>query len=576
MSQILFIVLLILALVAFIIYLFGTSFAGRIKEKGHSPTQARPGDLGEMVKLLETGGYNNAKLVIDQLSARKLTTRDAEDILALRMRAFFKMKEYHNALHSALQLVQYGGKSRFITEMELIEHLAEIYSALGHNEKAYNEYLLLSQRSPKNIEYLYNAAAQALELSQYETAISLFERVLQQRSDHYPSLSKLGRIYFEKALYSQALDYFNRAYSGKYDSNELRYYLALTLLKTSGKDTVALSLLQRVSHSSSWAKRALPHLARLWAKLNEHGKVIAAVGEYCKDFGQDNSNDLLYELKMLQANAHRQIHELDKACQLWREISPESFFYREATEQWESFQDFTQKEGVFHDYLHLKNQEFVNLCAKIFDSMLSQEKLSVQNFVVEHAPLAVLFTDNEEPVYKPMGALILQHFQERWDPSRGRQNRPATNFHIYLRLDQPFTDADLAYNLKKHGANYACGIEVHIYAFHYVSPSIFSHNVNYNVHVHASSELQGLMRVLGSAALPAETVSEKGEALAFDIREVASDPPDNAGKQTSALENSQAADLIDQRGAQMAGKQADEADDLSRSSETGKRGQAGE
>ena len=482
--------------------------------EGQPKQQYGSKDLREMAKLLNSGGSENARLVIEQLNGRKLKGRETADLLALRMRACFKLKEHNNSLNNALQLSRQPSYGRFCSEIELIKHLASNYAILGHNEKSYNEYILLVQKCPQNIEYLYGAANQALKMRQYETAISLFNKVLQKDANHGASLCKLGRIFYEKKLYTQALDYLNRAYYCNYDSNELRYYLALTLMQTSGRDMAALTLLSRVSKDPAWAKRALPRLIKLSQKMENYPKIVAAIDEYRNLFAKESGKNFLNDLTLLQANAYRHMHHLDKACNLWTRIPCDSLHYTEAQEKFLLFKEFVEP-GIFYDYIHAKPQDFVNLCTKVCDFSI-MAKGPKRKFWLEGHRLKLISGGDDSPASIPaehseaghlqvetsgcdkaqtiMGAIVLQRFQERGDSSRDKINKIAPILYFYLRLDQSFSEEDLKYNLYTLGIDfekdYGRVININIYAFHHVSPASFAHKPNMNIMVHKPKEFR--------------------------------------------------------------------------------------
>ncbi len=517
MFQLLTIFLLILAFIAiFFIYLFYYLQAKNIGRSHHKLERER-NDLDDMDQLLELGKTDHAKFVIDQLASRKSDHgSELADILALRMKAYFLMDGFHNALHCGLQLIRQTGESHFLTEIELIEYLARIYAAIGYNEKSYYEYLLLFKKRPNNFEYLFCAASQALEMNQYDTALSLFEKVLQNSPTHYPSMAKLGRIYYEKKLFSQALDYMNKAYLNNYDSNELRYYLALTLMQTSGKDMTALSLLQRVVKDPNWARQGLPHLIKISAKLNNHDIVISGVEDYMQLFDKESSESLCHALKMLQAESYRQIHNLEKACDTWKNIPPESSFYNEANQCYLLFKSFL-KEGMFHDYLHLKAEKFVDLCTKICTSMLRAKEMA-RNYTITGLSLKIISTKVPENESAPLilqpdtlGAIMIQNSENYWDSAYNRWKKSTPNVYIYLELDQSFTNHDLLYNLKDimdFNDNDKYVITIHIYAFHHVSSAIFPHSEKYNIYVYEPNELQKQIEEC-SANLLANSQEEK-------------------------------------------------------------------
>ncbi len=507
MLQLVLIVLLLLfATTLFFVYLFHYFRTNYSNESAEAQGKAdRIGDLTEMARLLEKGGTDNARLVVEQLLYRKPKGRTAADILALRLRAFFELKEFHNALHVGLQLSSQFHHSRFLSDIELLEYMAILYATLGHHERAYNEYLILMQRRPENIEYIFNAASHALEMKHFETGISLFGRVLQMQPDHVESLVKLGRTFCEKRLYSQALDYLNRAYTLNCDSNELRYYLALTLVQTSGKDTTALFLLQRVSQDPDWAKQALPRLIRLAAELEQHQQLVEAAERYNSLFAAETGEGLLSEILFLEANSYRYLHQMEKACELWAGISLENAYYREAQDKLAMFQPFTEA-GVFQNYISCEEpKDFVDLCTKICDHILKTRALKTMYALEGHVLKAMPNIAQNSPettqnqgLPVPAGALIVQNFRGHWIPGQGantgRLRNHAPSYHIFLLLDQEFSDDDLQMNLKPLTVlghdDYDRLINIHIYSFHHVSQASFGHTINYNVYIHEPSELQ--------------------------------------------------------------------------------------
>ena len=453
-------------------------------------------DLQNLAHSLQKGNADNAQLVLAKLTNRRLHEDEIIDVLALRVRAFFALKEFQSALHYISQLSKQRHYSRFLGEIELMEHLGAIYAAIRQHEKSYNEYMILSRKCPENMEYLFFAASQALEFKQYDIAVSLLNRVLEINPDHLACQVKLGRIFYERKLYSKALEHLNQAYSSNLDSDELRYYLALTLIQTRGKDNMAIALLERVAQNPAWAERALPRLAKFSARLGSHERVIKAVSEYRSLAGRGKDESLQNQLTMLQANAYRSLQQIEKACRQWLKIPSSSIYHKEAQNHYASLQIFTEQ-GIFQDYIHAEPQEFVQFCTKICEHNLKARNpdivFELRGRVLKTALTEAANGEGNTGLYpEEAGAIILQSFQGQWNSSTGRLSKRAPVCHIFLYLDQQFNNLDLQANLQEMGVDQSYGesLNIHIYGFHYIPESSYSQNPDYSVYVHQANELK--------------------------------------------------------------------------------------
>ena len=478
----------------FFAYIF-THFRNRpLQEEGIASTEEDE-DLQNLAYQLQGGGADNAQLVLAKLENRRLQENEIVDILALRVRALFELREFQSALNYISQLSKHRHYSRFLGEIELMEYQATIYAALRQHEKSYNEYMILSRKCPKNLDYLFLAASQALEFKQYDISVSLLNRVLELKADHLSCQVKLGRVYYERKFYSKALEHLNQAYSDNLDSDELRYYLALTLIQVRGKDEMAITLLERVAQNPVWAERALPRLVKFSAKLGSHKKVIKAVSEYRALPNKVKDESLQSQLTMLQANAYRALQKIEKACQQWLKIPSSSIYYKEAQNHFAALQIFME-DGIFQDYLHAEPQEFVQLCTRICEQNLKARNPDI-SFELKGRMLKKALTkaakseDNEESE-ESSGAIILQNFQGQWSPSTGKLSKRDPVCHIFLYLDQQPNNTDLQTNLQELGIGhgYEYPLDIHIYAFHYIPESSYSHKINYTVYLHQANELK--------------------------------------------------------------------------------------
>ena len=501
MFEILFtiVLLLLLALGLFTFYMFKNP-EYRDNSSDSKSNHGNNRSLHDMAKAIENNkSPEMAQLIINQLNTYKAKRSEIPHVLVLKMKAYMQLKQYNNALHAAMKLVRQDDKENFITDINLIEYLGEIYAALGQKEESYKEYLILLQKRPGHVPYLYNAGCQALEMKQYETASSLLEKAIQQDPRHSPSLCKLGRICYDKKLFSQALSYFNKASLSRYDSDELRFFLALTLLEVGGNDRAAHSLLKRVSENQEWSKQALPHLAKLSAKLEQYGMTVACITKYCDIFGQETSESLLTELRMLQADSYVCMLDIKQACHIWTTIPSKSSTYEQAQEYLHFFENFLPEDSIPYQYLHANAQQFVKLCAHLTRAFLDKEiGNNKSQYTLKGRPLKIISNKTKEnydsmtsSLEDLMGTIVVQHFAQNTDARNGILSQQCPHYHIFLRLNQNFTEEDLLNNLEeiKSHKEYQISVYIHIYTCHNIPQALFAYIPSfYKITIHPPYE----------------------------------------------------------------------------------------
>ena len=104
----------------------------------------------------------------------------------------------------------------------------------------YEEALILLHRAleqdPESEEISYYIGHALIQTYQYDESYSYFDKIIAKDPDHYGSLANLGQAYYETGNPEKALYYLERAASIKPDNIENSWNLGLTLLATGNYD----------------------------------------------------------------------------------------------------------------------------------------------------------------------------------------------------------------------------------------------------------------------------------------------------------------------------------------------------
>ncbi len=147
--------------------------------------------------------------------------------------------------------------------------LAEIYTSNDdwpNADKIYQHLTTIFNAQPI---VLNNAAFVALNVKDYDRALSLIQSSIAIAGEEPDSLDTMGWIYYQTQQFEQALPLFRKALAIDYSKQEIKFHLALTL-KELNQNREAFTVLQEVVNS----KRAFADKAKAKEVLDAWAKII--------------------------------------------------------------------------------------------------------------------------------------------------------------------------------------------------------------------------------------------------------------------------------------------------------------
>jgi len=107
--------------------------------------------------------------------------------------------------------------------------LAGLYEKIDRPEEACGIYKEISEAEPNKPEYLYSYAVYLYKNNNTDLAEKLFLKVTQIKPDFMYSYYNLGNLYYKKADYYKALDFFNKAMEISPVNSDVCFNIAVTL-----------------------------------------------------------------------------------------------------------------------------------------------------------------------------------------------------------------------------------------------------------------------------------------------------------------------------------------------------------
>lgn len=214
------------------------------------------------------------------LEANKLVKNDSRYLNNLGMAYFFK-KRPQIAIKYVKKSIEIDPKN---TQAKL--NLASLYMDQNQYDLAKKnfEVVLEDLTFQQQFRTYYNLGVLSLKQRNIRQALNFFKQSIAENENYCPAHFQMGKIYYTKAKFEEALNHFKGASKGTcFENPEPIYFTALTYIKLD-QVVFAKEKLEDIIgrfHSSPYAKTAQQQLNNLNRKLNRYeAKVLSGENPY--------------------------------------------------------------------------------------------------------------------------------------------------------------------------------------------------------------------------------------------------------------------------------------------------------
>lgn len=364
--------------------------------------------------------------ILQSLKALEQFNRDNPDILALRAKAQALSGDKTSAIATIKRLFIIGDFGTHFTEETAREFLARLYNETEEYSDAFDEYSILIQKYPSNLNYLFNGAVAALEIGNTEVAELLLQRTLSRESKHPRALFLLGQLFYRRSQYEQSAEYFDRI-TGM-DTPELNYYRGAAFLETSRYCNQAASSLERCLSSPNWRQKALLLLPKAYIEAGKHEKAEDQVKICLEEMEGNLKKHQIVNLKREEALSFELRLDYDNANRVWTEIielDPDAFDIETKIVRISKY----LQDKYMRAYLCLPDDDFFKLClncCKYKDTFYQQGSNS-----------------HFQTIKTSYGCRISQKARSAWDAKEQKYLETPIISHLFARVDQTISKNEI-------------------------------------------------------------------------------------------------------------------------------------
>lgn len=186
----------------------------------------------------------------------------------------------------------------------------------------YQAGVIFAQEIPDKAKTAYEKAVSQLEKKKSSEAIKFLEEAISIFPKYFIALNRLGYVYFEKAKYVKASEYFARAANVNRKSESTIFYLAYSVFITKRYDTT-LTILESAlaeDHTTSRIYLLFGKCYRIKKKFIDAERAL----KFAENLNTANDPEVHWELAKLYGNDLKKYDDAAKQLELFLKLQPKA------------------------------------------------------------------------------------------------------------------------------------------------------------------------------------------------------------------------------------------------------------
>jgi len=333
--------------------------------------------LERALKWLQTGEYENAMKLFKELAGKNPSNTLYNWYIGLC---------YENLRNYELALVELNKASLSTTfkpplyEADIHERIAYINMEIGNEEKAAQEFRVVTSLNPQHEDAYYNLGIIARNRDELQKGVEYFNKAVQYKQDFPRAWLELGKLSFQLTHYDKARKSFLKAITGDPDLIEAHFYYALLLEKDrsfkKGIEEFSLAL-----QDDRFTFDSYVHLGSIYMELSDEDRAFHFF-EKALEIGTQNAQEMI-EFKYKYANFLVSSGDIKKALTLWKEVQAAQEGYKDIESKLKIYGEVSRSENLTR-FITASKQDFLNtgkaLC-EILGIKVEKYKFGKDNFI---------------------------------------------------------------------------------------------------------------------------------------------------------------------------------------------------
>lgn len=313
--------------------------------------------------------------------ANKKLSQNPRDADALKTLAdlYYQEEAFNKSIKMYEILVDLSASNKDLDEFETILRYAISALRIKKTEEAYKGLLIARTLNETVFEVNYNLGYLEYGKKNFEKAQTLLTQAKVDQPEHAPTLKYLGLSLYQLKRFEEAAAVLQKSLEIHPDDKETLFALGRSYYETEQVES-AIKILSYLRTDEKYGARSALYVGTLHLKTRSYEE--AALDFEIGLRHEKTKAEILLELKYRLAIVYVQLQQIEKALQLFQDISSIQPDYKDVSVQMAKYRELSLNNHL-KTFLLGGTSDFVTLCRKLTSTLVLEGKVNIIDISVQ-------------------------------------------------------------------------------------------------------------------------------------------------------------------------------------------------
>lgn len=336
-----------------------------------------PAKIRKVEELIEDGEYARASEIIKKILDKK---KDYVPARYIRAQLLMRQNQFLMAISELNSILTINDFNRFVKELDIHYHLAQLYSDVENWQKEIEEYMIILSFNSDDIQANHRIGHTLYKKNQYHKAKEYLNKSITLDPNLTDCYLPLGVSCYNLFDYEMAEQHLLRTLDILGDHTEAEYYLG-SIYKMKKDYENAILMLDRSKKNNKFFTQSLYMLGEIYYEQSDYVKAIENLEQGLKNVKE--KSDESYAYRYMLAECYELENKIKAAVHHWEKIVADNPDYRNVKMKLESFKDIIENENImstFTSTIEELQPMIVEMISSLQFNIVSKERITSNEF----------------------------------------------------------------------------------------------------------------------------------------------------------------------------------------------------
>jgi len=336
-----------------------------------------PSKIRKAEELIEEGDFSRASSIVKTILDKK---KDYVPAIYIRAKLLMRQNQYLLAISELNNILALPDFNKFIDELEVHYHLAQMYSETKNYQKEIEEYRIILTFNPDDLQANYRIGHALFRQKNYKKVTEHLSRVVAlepQRKDCY---LPLGVSCFHTGEYDKAEPFLLKSLDVPGDHDEARFYLG-SIYSMKKDFSNAIAMLEQARKDRRFLVKSLHLIGEMYHEQQKYDLAVEFLEQGLKFLKE--KTDEAYAYRYLLAECYEAENLIKEAMHHWEKIAADNPGYRSVKMKLESYRNVLSDDhlmGMFTASMEDLQPLIVEIISSLNYNIVSKERISSNEY----------------------------------------------------------------------------------------------------------------------------------------------------------------------------------------------------